>query len=38
MAGDGVLATIPFSAVYKIFGGDLESVLKKNENAHEKKI
>jgi cGMP-dependent protein kinase len=38
MVGDGVLATIPYAALFKIFGGDLETVLKKNENSHEKKI
>ena len=38
MVGDGVLATIPFSSLFKIFGGDLETALKKNENSHEKKI
>nr|CAD79354.1 cGMP-dependent protein kinase [Paramecium tetraurelia] len=38
MVGDGVLATITFQALFKIFGGDLETALKKNENSHEKKI
>jgi len=38
MAGDGVLAIIPYTALFKIFGGDLETALKKNENSHEKKI
>ncbi|CAK66144.1 unnamed protein product (macronuclear) [Paramecium tetraurelia] len=38
MVGDGVLATITYQALFKIFGGDLETVLKKNENSHEKKI
>ncbi|CAD8075753.1 unnamed protein product [Paramecium primaurelia] len=38
MVGDGVLATITYQALFKIFGGDLETALKKNENSHEKKI
>lgn len=38
MVGDGVLATMSYSALFKIIGGDLETALKKNENNHEKKI
>ena len=38
MVRDGVLATISYQSLFKIFGGDLETALKKNENSHEKKI
>ncbi|CAD8152969.1 unnamed protein product [Paramecium octaurelia] len=38
MVRDGVLATISNQTLFLIFGGDLETALKKNENSHEKKI
>ncbi|CAD8173016.1 unnamed protein product [Paramecium octaurelia] len=38
MVRDGVLATISYQSLFDIFGGDLETALKKNENSHEKKI
>ena len=48
MVGDGVLAILSFSNLFKVsdqiilfsklIGGDFETVMKKNENSHEKKI
>ena len=38
MVGDGVLATIPFSKVFQLLGGDLMTALNKNENRLKKKI
>jgi cGMP-dependent protein kinase len=38
MVTDGVLATMPFDQMFKILGGDLETVAKKNLQSHEVKI
>lgn len=38
MVTDGVLATMPFELMFKILGGDLETVAKKNLQSHEVKI
>lgn len=32
------MAVISFNQIYKLIGGDLETVLKKNIDSHEKKI
>lgn len=35
---DSVIALMPFTKFFHLIGGDLETVLKKNEDSHEKKI
>lgn len=38
MDGDGVLSTISFKTIIKCIGGNIETVIKKNEDSHEKKM
>lgn len=38
MEGNGVLSVIPFNVFFKCIGGDLETVIIKNKDGHEKKM
>jgi len=38
MTVEGVLAVLSIADLFKLIGGDFETVLVKNENSHEKKI